>query len=51
MKAAGRFVYIDRVKNPKFLRYPRVLRYVKRNLQHYPGSPLRKPHAVCAGTQ
>ena len=38
LKAAGRFVYIDRVKdNPKFLAdIPRVLGYVKRNLQKYP---------------
>jgi aminoglycoside/choline kinase family phosphotransferase len=38
LKAAGRFVYIDRVKhNPKFLAdIPRVLSYVKRNLSHYP---------------
>ena len=38
LKAAGRFVYIDRVKgNPKFLAdVPRVLNYVKRNLQKYP---------------
>jgi len=38
LKAAGRFVYIDRVKgNPKFLTdIPRVLNYVKRNLQKYP---------------
>jgi aminoglycoside/choline kinase family phosphotransferase len=38
LKAAGRFVYIDRVKNnPKFLAdIPRVLRYVKRNLEKYP---------------
>jgi aminoglycoside/choline kinase family phosphotransferase len=38
LKAAGRFVYIDRVKgNPKFLAdIPRVLAYVKRNLQKYP---------------
>lgn len=37
LKAAGRFVYIDRVKrNPKFLPdIPRVLGYVKRNLQKY----------------
>lgn len=37
-KAAGRFVYIDRVKhNPKFLAdIPRVLGYVRRNLQRYP---------------
>ncbi|MDK2743174.1 MAG: phosphotransferase [Nitrospira sp. BO4] len=38
LKAAGRFVYIDRVKgNPKFLAdIPRVLSYVKRNLHKYP---------------
>ena len=38
LKAAGRFVYIDRVKgNSKFLAdIPRVLNYVKRNLQKYP---------------
>jgi aminoglycoside/choline kinase family phosphotransferase len=38
LKAAGRFVYIDRVKgNPKFLAdIPRVLNYVKHNLQKYP---------------
>jgi hypothetical protein len=38
LKAAGRFVYIDRVKgNPKFLAdIPRVLSYVKRNLETYP---------------
>jgi N-acetylmuramate 1-kinase len=38
LKAAGRFVYIDRVKgNPKFLSdVPRVLGYVKRNLRKYP---------------
>ena len=38
LKAAGRFVYIDRVKhNPKFLAdIPRVLGYVKRNLSKYP---------------
>ncbi|HXC66505.1 MAG TPA: hypothetical protein VN638_03740, partial [Nitrospiraceae bacterium] len=38
LKAAGRFVYIDRVKgNPKFLSdIPRVLSYVKRNLLKYP---------------
>jgi N-acetylmuramate 1-kinase len=38
LKAAGRFVYIDQVKgNPKFLAdIPRVLGYVKRNLQKYP---------------
>jgi len=38
LKAAGRFVYIDRVKgNSKFLAdIPRVLSYVKRNLGKYP---------------
>lgn len=38
LKAAGRFVYIDRVKhNTKFLAdIPRVLGYVKRNLARYP---------------
>ena len=38
LKAAGRFVYIDRVKgNPKFLAdIPRTLGYVKRNLHNYP---------------
>ena len=38
LKAAGRFVYIDRVKgNPKFLAdIPRTLGYVRRNLYKYP---------------
>ena len=38
LKAAGRFVYIDRVKgNPAFLAdIPRTLGYVRRNLQKYP---------------
>lgn len=38
LKAAGRFVYIDRVKgNPKFLEdIPRTLGYVRRNLRRYP---------------
>ena len=38
LKAAGRFVYIDRVKgNPKFLSdIPRTLGYVRRNLSKYP---------------
>ncbi len=38
LKAAGRFVFIDRVKgNPKFLAdVPRTLGYVKRNLAKYP---------------
>ncbi len=50
LKASGRFVYIDRVKgNPKFLAdIPRVLSYVKRNLEKYPElNTLRKhlsPH-------
>ena len=37
LKAAGRFVYIDRVKgNPKFLAdIPRTLGYVRRNLEKY----------------
>jgi aminoglycoside/choline kinase family phosphotransferase len=37
LKAAGRFVYIDRVKhNPTFLAdIPRVLGYVRRNLAKY----------------
>jgi aminoglycoside/choline kinase family phosphotransferase len=45
LKAAGRFVYIDRVKgNPKFLAdIPRTLGYVRRNLSKYPElSVLRK---------
>ena len=44
LKAAGRFVYIDRVKhNPKFLAdIPRTLGYVWKNLQKYPElHPLR----------
>jgi aminoglycoside/choline kinase family phosphotransferase len=46
MKAAGRFVYIDRVKgNPKFLAdIPRVLGYVKRNLQRYPELTVLRKH-------
>ncbi len=46
LKAAGRFVYIDRVKgNPKFLSdIPRVLSYVKRNLQKYPELDLLRTH-------
>ncbi len=38
LKAAGRFVYIDRVKgNPGFLAdIPRTLGYVRRNLEKYP---------------
>jgi aminoglycoside/choline kinase family phosphotransferase len=46
LKAAGRFVYIDRVKgNPKFLAdIPRVLGYVKRNLQKYPDLDRLRKH-------
>ena len=38
LKAAGRFMYIDRVKNnPKFLSgIPRTLGYVRQNLERYP---------------
>jgi len=45
-KAAGRFVYIDRVKgNPKFLAdIPRVLGYVKRNLHKYPELDTLRKH-------
>ncbi|MGH7254153.1 MAG: aminoglycoside phosphotransferase family protein [Nitrospirales bacterium] len=45
LKAAGRFVFIDRIKgNPTFLAdVPRTLGYVRRNLQKYPElAPLRK---------
>ncbi len=46
LKAAGRFVYIDRVKhNPKFLAdIPRVLGYVKRNLAKYPELATLRTH-------
>ena len=46
LKAAGRFVYIDRVKgNPKFLAdIPRVLSYVKRNLRKYPELDALRKH-------
>jgi aminoglycoside/choline kinase family phosphotransferase len=46
LKAAGRFVYIDRVKhNPKFLAdIPRVLGYVKRNLEKYPELATLRKH-------
>lgn len=46
LKAAGRFVYIDRVKgNSKFLAdIPRVLNYVKRNLARYPELALLRKH-------
>ncbi len=46
LKAAGRFVYIDRVKgNPKFLAdIPRVLGYVARNLQKYPELETLRKH-------
>jgi N-acetylmuramate 1-kinase len=48
LKAAGRFVYIDRVKgNPKFLAdIPRVLSYVKRNLQKYPELETLRAHLM-----
>ena len=46
LKAAGRFVYIDRVKgNPKFLAdIPRVLSYIKRNLEKYPELDTLRKH-------
>jgi aminoglycoside/choline kinase family phosphotransferase len=46
LKAAGRFVYIDRVKhNPKFLGdIPRVLGYVRRNLAKYPELETLRKH-------
>ncbi len=46
LKAAGRFVYIDRVKkNPKFLAdIPRVLGYVHRNLAKYPELSVLRKH-------
>jgi len=46
LKAAGRFVYIDQIKgNPKFLAdIPRVLSYVKRNLQKYPELDTLRKH-------
>ena len=46
LKAAGRFVYIDRVKgNPNFLAdIPRVLNYVKRNLLKYPELATLRKH-------
>ncbi|WP_447979545.1 aminoglycoside phosphotransferase family protein [Candidatus Nitrospira bockiana] len=46
LKAAGRFVYIDRVKhNPKFLAdIPRVLGYVTRNLAKYPELATLRKH-------
>lgn len=48
LKAAGRFVYIDRIKrNPKFLAdIPRVLGYVKRNLSKYPELATLRNHLV-----
>ncbi len=48
LKAAGRFVYIDRVKgNPKFLTdIPRVLSYVRRNLQKYPELETLRRHLI-----
>lgn len=46
LKAAGRFVYIDRVKhNPKFLAdIPRVLGYVRNNLAKYPDLATLRKH-------
>jgi hypothetical protein len=46
LKAAGRFVYIDRVKhNSKFLAdIPRVLGYVKRNLSKHPELATLRKH-------
>jgi len=46
LKAAGRFVYIDRVKgNPNFLAdIPRVLGYVKNNLEKYPELQTLRKH-------
>jgi aminoglycoside/choline kinase family phosphotransferase len=48
LKAAGRFVYIDRVKkNPKFLAdIPRVLGYVRRNLEKYPELVTLRKHLM-----
>ena len=46
LKAAGRFVYIDQVKqNPKFLAdIPRTLGYVRRNLDRYPELATLRKH-------
>lgn len=46
LKAAGRFVYIDRVKkNPKFLAdIPRTLGYVRNNLSRYPELETLRKH-------
>lgn len=46
LKAAGRFVYIDRVKhNSNFLAdIPRVLGYVKNNLEKYPELAILRRH-------
>jgi len=46
LKAAGRFVYLDRVKhNPKFIAdIPRVLGYVRRNLVKYPELATLRKH-------
>jgi aminoglycoside/choline kinase family phosphotransferase len=46
LKAAGRFVYIDRVKkNPSFLQdIPRTLGYVRRNLSKYSELALLRTH-------
>jgi len=48
LKAAGRFVYIDRIKhNSKFLAdIPRTLGYVRRNLAKYPELATLRKHLV-----
>lgn len=48
LKAAGRFVYIERVKhNPKFLAdIPRTLGYVRRNLEKYPELEALRTHLM-----
>jgi N-acetylmuramate 1-kinase len=48
LKAAGRFVYIDRIKgNSKYLAdIPRVLNYVKRNLWKYPELDRLRKHLI-----
>ena len=48
LKAAGRFVYIDRVKhNPNFLAdIPRTLGYVGNNLQKYPELHTLRTHLI-----
>ena len=48
LKAAGRFVYIDRVKhNPNFLAdIPRTLGYVRNNLEKYPELQILRAHLM-----